>query len=152
MCILLRSTKSLPNNHLTTDRRQLSWLMVTYTPIQTLSCASVCQRHDSQNNRRRRLSRLTQGASRASAHYHLGWAIATKVSKIYRRTLQRSKRHYSASEAETGHLSRLSAGLPILAARRTGTGQPDAGSPLETDNRTAHGILNSKMRQKLSKS
>jgi hypothetical protein len=30
--------------------------------------------------------------------------------------------------------------------------QPKTGSPLETDNKTAHGILNSKMRQKLSKS
>ena len=30
--------------------------------------------------------------------------------------------------------------------------QPTTGLPIETDNKTAHGILNSRMRQKLSKS
>jgi hypothetical protein len=42
---------------------------------------------------------------------------------------------------------------PILAAlEELGHKQPTTGSPFETDNKTAQGILNSKMRQKLSKS
>jgi hypothetical protein len=60
----------------------------------------------------------------------------------------------SASEAETGGIYQGGRhACPILAMlEELSHKQPATGSPLKTDNRTAHGILNSKMRQKLSKS
>ena len=40
----------------------------------------------------------------------------------------------------------------IVTLEEMGHQQPKSGTPFETDNNTAQGILNSKMRQKLSKS
>jgi hypothetical protein len=55
----------------------------------------------------------------------------------------------SASEAKTGSICQGGRHTcPILAMlEEPGHKQPKAGPPLETDNRTAHGILDSKMRQ-----
>ena len=61
----------------------------------------------------------------------------------------------SAAESKTGRIYIGSQhACPILAAlEKLGhPQQPTTGSPLSTDNSTAHGILNSKMRQKVSKS
>ena len=98
---------------------------------------------------------LPRARSRASAHYHLGWNNSDRVNgaiDVQCRTIQNVVS--SAAEAET---SGIYAGgrhaCPILAMlEELRHKQPDTGSPLETDNKTAHGILNSKMRQKLSMS
>jgi hypothetical protein len=52
----------------------------------------------------------------------------------------------------TGDPDILSKTCNLAALKELGHPQPSTGSPFETDNNTAQGILNSKMRQKLSKS
>jgi hypothetical protein len=93
--------------------------------------------------------------SRAAVHYHLGWKNSDRVNGPLDVLCQTIKNVVtSAAEAETGaiyiggkHACPLRAALEEL-----GHPQPATGTPFETDNNTAQGILNSKMRQKLSKS
>ena len=92
--------------------------------------------------------------SRAAVHYHLGWLNSDRVNgavDILCKTIKNVVS--SAAEAETGgiyiggkHACPMRAALEELGHR-----QPSTGSPFDTDNNTAQGILNSKMRQKLSK-
>jgi len=93
--------------------------------------------------------------SRAAVHYHLGWKNSDRVNGAVDVLCKTIKNVVSsAAEAETGsiyiggkHACPLRAALEEL-----GHPQPTTGSPFETDNSTAQGILTSKMRQKLSKS
>ncbi len=98
---------------------------------------------------------LPKARSRAAAHCHLGWQDTDRVNgaiDVLCKTIQNVLS--SASEAETGGIHQGGRhACPILAMlEELGHKQPTTGSPIETDNKTAHGILNSKMRQKLSKS
>jgi hypothetical protein len=98
---------------------------------------------------------LPNARSRAAAHYHLGWQDTDRVNGAIDVLCKTIKNVVSsASEAETGGIYQGGRhACPILAMlKELGHQQPTTGSPIETDNRTAHGILNSKMRQKLSKS
>jgi hypothetical protein len=93
--------------------------------------------------------------SRAAAHYHLGWNNSERVNGALDVLCKTIKNVVSsAAEAETGAIYMGGKhACPILAAlEELGHPQPITGSPFETDNNTAQGILNSKMRQKLSKS
>jgi hypothetical protein len=94
--------------------------------------------------------------SRAAAHYHLGWRNSPDRTNGAVDILCQTIKNVvsSAAEAETGgiymggkHVCPMRAALEEL-----GHPQPSSGTPFETDNNTAQGILNSKMRQKLSKS
>jgi hypothetical protein len=93
--------------------------------------------------------------SRAAVHYHFGWHNSDRVNGAVDVLCQTIKNVVSsAAEAETGgiyiggkHACPMQAMLEELGHR-----QPKTGSPFDTDNNTAQGILNSKMRQKLSKS
>jgi hypothetical protein len=94
--------------------------------------------------------------SRAAVHYHLGWLNNNdRVNGPLDVLCQTLKNVVSsAAEAETGgvyiggkHGCPLRVGLQEM-----GHPQPTTGTPFDTDNNTAQGILNSKMRQKLSKS
>lgn len=93
--------------------------------------------------------------SRAAVHYHLGWHNSDRTNGTVDVLCQTLKNVVaSAAEAETGgiyiggkHACSMRAALEEL-----GHPQPRTGSPFETDNNTAQGILNSKMRRKLSKS
>jgi hypothetical protein len=88
-------------------------------------------------------------------HYHLGWHDSDRVNGAVDVLCKTIKNVVSsAAEAKTGgiyiggkHACPLRAMLAEL-----GHPQPSTGSPFETDNNTAQGILNSKMHQKLSKS
>ncbi len=98
---------------------------------------------------------LPKARSRAAAHYHLGWRDHDQVNGAIDVLCKTIKNVVSsASEAETGGTYQGGRhACPIIAMlEELGHKQPDTGSPLETDNKTAHGILNSKMHQKLSKS
>jgi hypothetical protein len=92
--------------------------------------------------------------SRAAVHYHLGWHRNDRTNGALDVLCQTIKNVVSsAAEAETGgiYLGGKHA-CPIRAMlHELGHAQPSAGSPFETDNNTAQGILNSKMRRKLSK-
>ena len=93
--------------------------------------------------------------SRAAVHYHFGWLNSDRVNGAVDVLCQTIKNVVSsAAEAGTGgiyiggkHACPMRAMLHEL-----GHSQPKSGSPFTTDNLTAQGILNSKMRQKLSKS
>jgi len=93
--------------------------------------------------------------SRAAVHYHLGWKDSTRTNGALDVLCKTIKNVVSsAAEAETGaiYIGGKHA-CPIRAAlEELGHPQPLTGTPFETDNNTAQGILNSKMRQKLSKS
>jgi hypothetical protein len=96
-----------------------------------------------------------QARSRAAAHYHLGWSDSTRTNGAVDILCQTIKNVVSsAAEAETGAIYMGGKhACPIRAAlAELGHTQPLTGTPFETDNNTAQGILNSKMRQKLSKS
>jgi len=98
---------------------------------------------------------LPKARSRAAAHYHFGWANSDRVNGAVDVLCQTIKNVVtSAAEAETGGIYLgCKHACPILAMlEELGHKQPATGPPLETDNKTAHGILNSKMRQKISKS
>jgi hypothetical protein len=92
--------------------------------------------------------------SRAAVHFHLGWSNSSRTNgavDVLCKTIKNVVT--SAAEAETGgiyiggkHACSIRAALEEL-----GHPQPSTGSPFETDNNTAQGILTSKMRQKLSK-
>jgi hypothetical protein len=91
--------------------------------------------------------------SRAAAHCHLGWHNNNRVNGAIDVLCKTIKNVVSSpSEAKTGGIHQGGQHpCPILAMLKgPGHKQPATGSPLKTDNRTAHGILNSKMRQKLS--
>jgi hypothetical protein len=93
--------------------------------------------------------------SRAAAHFHLGWHDSDRVNGAVDVLCKTIKNVVSsAAEAETGAIYMGGKhACPILAAlAELGHKQPSTGSPFETDNNTAQGILNSKMRRKLSKS
>jgi hypothetical protein len=97
---------------------------------------------------------LPKARSRAAVHYHLGWRNSSRVNGpvgVLCQTLQNVVS--AAAEAETGgiyiggkHACPMHAALVEL-----GNPQPVCSSPFETDVNTAQGILNSKMRRKLSK-
>jgi hypothetical protein len=98
---------------------------------------------------------LPKARSRAAVHYHLGWNYNDNVNGPVDVLCQTIKNVVSsAAEAETAgiYIGAKHACPMITALEEMGHPQPSTGSPLETDNSTAHGILNSKMRQKLSKS
>jgi hypothetical protein len=93
--------------------------------------------------------------SRAAIHFHLGWLNSDRVNGDVDVLCQTIKSVVSsAAEAKTGgiyiggkHACPMRAMLEELGHR-----QPTTGSPFDTDNNSAKGILNEKMRQKLSKS
>jgi hypothetical protein len=94
--------------------------------------------------------------SQVAVHYHLGWLKnSDRVNGAVYVLCQTVKNVVSsAAEAETGkiyiggkHACPMRAMLEELGHR-----QPKTGSRFDTDNNTAQGILNAKMRQKLSKS
>jgi hypothetical protein len=93
--------------------------------------------------------------SRVAVHYHLGWKNApARVNGAVAVLCQTLKNVVSsATEAETGGIYTGGRhGSPMIATlEEMGHKQPSTGTPFETDNKCAHGILNSKMRQKLSK-
>ena len=92
--------------------------------------------------------------SRAAAHYHLGWTKNDRANGALGVLCKTIKNVVSsAAKSETGGIYIGSQhACPILAAlEELGHPQPTTGSPLITDNSTAHTILNSKTRQKLSK-
>jgi hypothetical protein len=96
-----------------------------------------------------------KACSRAAVHYHLGWHNSDRVNGAVDVLCQTLKNAVSsAAEAEIGgiyiggkHACPMRATLKEL-----GHPQPTTGSPSDTDNNTAEGILNYKMRQKLLKS
>jgi hypothetical protein len=91
--------------------------------------------------------------SRAAVHYHLGWKNSDRVNGALDILCQTIKNVVtSAAESETGGI--FIGGkhaIPIRTALEE-LGHPQPATPFDTDNNTAQGILNSKMRQKLSKS
>jgi hypothetical protein len=94
--------------------------------------------------------------SRAAAHVHLGWQHNSNRVNGALDVLCKTIKNVvsSAAEAKTGgiYLGGKHA-CPILASlEELRHKQPHTGSPFETNNSTAQSILNSKMRQKLSKS
>jgi hypothetical protein len=93
--------------------------------------------------------------SRAAVHYHLGWHNSDRTNGALDVLCQTIKNVVSsAAEAETGgiYIGGKHACPIRTALQELGHPQPRTGSPFETDNNTAQGILNSKMRRKLSKS
>ena len=94
--------------------------------------------------------------SRIAVHYHLGWIndpdrVIGPVDVLCQ-TLKNLVG--SATEAKTGGVytvGRYSRSI-ITTLEEMGHKQPPTDPPFETDNKFAHGILNSKMRQNLSKS
>ena len=94
--------------------------------------------------------------SRAAAHYHLGWKTGDRVNGALNVLCQTIKNVGSlAAEAESGGIYMGGCHTCPILSMLEGLGhlQPNTGSPLKTGNNTTHqGILNSKMRQKLSKS
>jgi hypothetical protein len=93
--------------------------------------------------------------SRVAVHYHLGWHDSDRVNGAVDVLVQTLKNVVSsATESETGGIyTGGKYACPILVTlKELGHKQPATGTPFETDNSTAEGILNSKMRQKLSKS
>jgi hypothetical protein len=93
--------------------------------------------------------------SRAAAYYHLGWHNSDRTNGAVDVLCKTIKNVVSsAAEAETGGIYMGGThACPIRAAlAELGHPQPITGTPFETDNNTAQGILNSKMQQKLSKS
>jgi hypothetical protein len=98
---------------------------------------------------------LLKAKSRVAVHFHLGWQNnPTRVNGAVAVLCQTLKNVAgSATEAEIGGVSTSGRhGAPMIATlEERGHKQPSAGTPFETDNSCAHGILNSKMRHKLSK-
>jgi hypothetical protein len=93
--------------------------------------------------------------SRAAVHFHQGWHNSNRMNGTVDVICQTIKIVVSsAAEAETGAIHKGGKhACPIHAAlEELGHKQPSTGSPFETENSTAKGILTSKMRQKLSKS
>jgi hypothetical protein len=98
---------------------------------------------------------LPKAKSRLAVHFHLGWQNnPTRVNGAVAVLCQTLKNVVgSATEAEISGVytgGRHSA-LMIATLKEMRHKQPSTGTPFETDNSCAHGILNSKMRQKLSK-
>ena len=95
-----------------------------------------------------------KACSYAATHYHLGWLNSNRSNgpvDILCKTIKNVLS--SAAEAETGGIYYMGRKRPMRTARKElGHPQPIIGSPFDTDNSTAQGILTSKMRQKLSKS
>ena len=93
--------------------------------------------------------------SRAAVHFHLGWLNSNRVNGAVDILCLTIKNVVSSvAEAETGaiYIGGKHACPMRAALEEMGHKQPNTGSPFATDNNTAQGILNSKMRQKLSKS
>ena len=97
-----------------------------------------------------------KACSRITVHYHLGWINdpdrANGPVNVLCQTLKNVVG--PATEYETGgvytgsrHVSSI-----ITTLEEMGHKQPPTGTTFETDNKCAHGILNSKILQKLSKS
>jgi hypothetical protein len=96
-----------------------------------------------------------KACSRVAAHYHLGWLNSDRVNgplNVLCKTLRNVVS--SAAESETGGICMGGKhACPILAhLNKFGHKQPATGFPFETNNYSAQGVLNSKMRQKHSKS
>ena len=90
--------------------------------------------------------------SRAAVHYHLGWKNSDRDNGAVDVLCKTIKNVVSsAAEAETGgiYISGKHACPIRTALQELGHRQPPTGSPFETDNNTAQGILNSKMRQNI---
>jgi hypothetical protein len=98
---------------------------------------------------------LPKAKSRVAVHYHLGWKHNPgRVNGAVAVLCQTLKNVVgSATEAKIGGVYTGGRhGAPMITAlEEKGQKQPSTGTPFETDNSCAHGILNSKMRQKLSK-
>ena len=91
----------------------------------------------------------------AAVHCHLSWEDNDHVNGAVDALCKTIKNVVSSAvQSETAgiHTGGKCACPMITALEEIGHLQPLAGSPLVTDNSTAHGVLNSKMRQKLSKS
>jgi hypothetical protein len=96
-----------------------------------------------------------KACSCAAAHYHLGWRNSKQTNgpvDVLCKTIKNIVS--STAEAETGsiYMSAQHACPMRTALKELGHPQPITGTPFETDNSTAQGILTLKMRQKLSKS
>jgi hypothetical protein len=98
---------------------------------------------------------LPKAKSRVAVHYHLGWQHNPgRVNGTVAILCQTLKNVFgSATGAEIrGIYTGGGHGAPMIAAlEEMGHKQPSTGTPFKIDNSCAHGILNSKMRQKLSK-
>jgi hypothetical protein len=95
-----------------------------------------------------------KACSSATAHHHLGWHNGDRVNGVVNALCKTCLLRPGSQEADAaGICAGGRHACPILAMlEELGHKQPTNGSPLKTDNKTAHGILNFKMRQKLSKS
>jgi hypothetical protein len=96
-----------------------------------------------------------KACSQAAVHYHLGWLNSDRVNGAVDLLCQTIKNVVSsAAEAKTGGIyigDKRS--CPIRAMlEELGHHQPTVGPPSYTNNNTAQGIPNAKMREKLSKS
>jgi hypothetical protein len=95
---------------------------------------------------------LPKAKSRVAVHYHLGWQHNPgRVNGAVAVLCQTLKNVVgSATEAEIGGVYTGGRhGAPMIAAlEEMGHKQPSTGTPFESDNSCAHGILNSKMLQK----
>ena len=97
---------------------------------------------------------LPKARSRAAVHYHLGWINNDQTNGPLEVLCQTIKNVVgSAAEAEMAGI--YIGGTNAVPMRTTleelGHEQPDDGTPFDTDNKTARGILTKTMRQKLSK-
>jgi hypothetical protein len=96
---------------------------------------------------------LPKARSRAAAHCHLGWYDNNRGNGAIDVLCTTIKNVFSSASEACGIYQGGRHACPILSIfEALGHKQPTTGSPLKTNNRIAHGILNSKMRQKLSKS
>jgi hypothetical protein len=93
--------------------------------------------------------------SRVTVHYHLGWTNTPNRVNVAVAVLCQTLKNVagSATEAKTGRIyTGGKHSSPMIATlKEMGHKQPSTGNPFETGNKCAHGILNSKMRQNLSK-
>ena len=97
---------------------------------------------------------LPKARSRAAVHYHLGWLHSDDVNGPLEVLVQTIKNVVaSAAEAETAgiYIGATNACPMRTSLEELGHPQPADGTPFDTDNKTAQGILTKTMRQKLSK-
>ena len=92
----------------------------------------------------------------AATHYHIGWLNIDRANgpiEILCKTIKNIASLAAAAESGGIYMGGKHARCPMRAAlEELSNSQPLTGSPFETDNSTAQGVLTSKMRQKLSKS
>ena len=97
---------------------------------------------------------LPKARSRAAVHYHLGWINDDRTNGPLEVLCQTIKNvASSAAEAEVaGIFIGVTNAVPMQTTlEELGHPQPTDGTPFDTDNKTAQGILTKTMKQKLSK-